>query len=70
LASSCQAFVQTSGNALVTAVVAPAVWGSALTLALGMAGLLAVGAASFLLYILLRLRRSAAVEEPGPAAAA
>ncbi|HYG66859.1 MAG TPA: multidrug effflux MFS transporter, partial [Anaeromyxobacteraceae bacterium] len=45
LASSCQAFVQTSGNALVTAVVAPAVWGSALTLALGMAGLLAVGAA-------------------------
>ena len=50
LASSCQAFVQTSGNALVTAVVAPLLWGSALSLSLGMAGALAVGAGAFLVY--------------------
>lgn len=67
LASSCQAFVQTSGNALVTAVVAPAVWGSALSLALGMAGALAVGTAAFLLYAVALRHWPAAVEAPPPA---
>ena len=32
LAASCQGFVQTTGNAIATAVVAPLVWGSTLTL--------------------------------------
>ncbi|WP_242392424.1 multidrug effflux MFS transporter [Anaeromyxobacter oryzisoli] len=50
LASSCQAFVQTSGNAVVTAVVAPLLWGSARGLAFGMMAMLAVGGASFLAY--------------------
>jgi DHA1 family bicyclomycin/chloramphenicol resistance-like MFS transporter len=49
-ASSCQSFLQTSGNTLVTAVIAPAVWGSALSLSLGMAAMLAVGGASFAVY--------------------
>jgi DHA1 family bicyclomycin/chloramphenicol resistance-like MFS transporter len=57
LASSCQAFVQTSGNALVTAVVAPAVWGSALSLSLAMAGALGVGLAAFLLHAVALRRR-------------
>jgi MFS transporter, DHA1 family, multidrug resistance protein len=65
LASSCQAFVQTSGNALVTAVVAPAVWGSALSLALGMAGALTCGVASFALYAF-ALRHASATEDAGP----
>jgi MFS transporter, DHA1 family, multidrug resistance protein len=67
LASSCQAFVQTSGNALVTAVVAPAMWGSALSLALGMAGALSVGVAAFLLYAMV-LRHWPVSEDEGPPA--
>jgi DHA1 family bicyclomycin/chloramphenicol resistance-like MFS transporter len=51
LAASCQGFVQTSGNALATAVVAPLVWASTLTLAAGNAVMLAAGLASFLLYL-------------------
>ena len=50
MAASCQAFVQTSGNALVIAVLAPLLWGSALALSLGMAGALLVGSAAFLAY--------------------
>lgn len=50
LASSCQSFVQTSGNAIATAIVAPLVWGSTLTLALGQAAMLGLGLASFLIY--------------------
>lgn len=50
LASSCQAFIQTSGNALVTAIAAPLLWGSALSLALGMAGALTIGAMTFVVY--------------------
>ncbi|MDD2763513.1 MAG: multidrug effflux MFS transporter [Opitutaceae bacterium] len=57
LASSCQSFVQTAGNALATAVVAPLVWTSSLTLALGEGVLLALGLAAFLIY--LRVARSA-----------
>jgi DHA1 family bicyclomycin/chloramphenicol resistance-like MFS transporter len=50
LAASCQSFVQTTGNAVATAVVAPLVWASTLTLATGQAAMLAVGLAAFLLY--------------------
>ncbi len=62
LAASCQSFVQTTGNALTTAVVAPLVWASTLTLAVGQAVMLAMGLAAFALY--LRLSR------PGRAAGA
>jgi DHA1 family bicyclomycin/chloramphenicol resistance-like MFS transporter len=47
LISSCQGFVQTVTNALAAAAVAPLLWGSTLTLALGMAGLLAAGMFAF-----------------------
>ncbi len=50
LASSCQALVQSGGNALVTALLAPALWGSALTLAAGQLILVSVGAVSFSVY--------------------
>ena len=59
LAASCQGFVQTTGNALTTAVVAPLVWTSTLTLATGEAVMLAVGLTAFLLY--LRLTRTVLV---------
>jgi DHA1 family bicyclomycin/chloramphenicol resistance-like MFS transporter len=62
LAASCQSFIQTTGNALTTAVVAPLVWASTLTLAVGQAVMLAMGLAAFVLY--LRLNR------PGRAAGA
>jgi MFS transporter, DHA1 family, multidrug resistance protein len=61
LASSCQAFVQTSGNALVTAILAPALWGSTLALSLGMAGMLSIGLAAFVLYVAVLRHRSAPV---------
>jgi len=44
LAASCQGFVQSSGNVAVTAVLAPLLWGSAVSLAMGQAVLLAVAA--------------------------
>jgi DHA1 family bicyclomycin/chloramphenicol resistance-like MFS transporter len=50
LAASCQAFGQMSGNTLVTAVLAPLLWGSALTLSLGMAAALAAGLGAFLVH--------------------
>jgi len=55
LASSCQSFVQTTGNALTAAVVAPLVWASTLTLAVGEGALLAGGLAAFAVF--LRLAR-------------
>src|SRR5699024_8807564 len=42
--SSCQAFVQSLGNTVSAAVLVPLLWGATLHLALGMAGLLALGA--------------------------
>jgi len=51
LASSCQSFIQTGGNAVATAVVAPLVWASSLTLALGEGTLLVLGLATFLFYL-------------------
>jgi DHA1 family bicyclomycin/chloramphenicol resistance-like MFS transporter len=61
LAASCQSFVQSSGNAVVTAILAPLLWGSALSLSLGMLALMSLGALAFLAYLLLlrRDRRSA-----------
>ncbi len=59
LAASCQAFAQSSGNAVVTAVVAPLLWGSALSLSLGMLTLMSCGALAFLAYLYL-LRRNPA----------
>jgi DHA1 family bicyclomycin/chloramphenicol resistance-like MFS transporter len=47
LISSCQGFVQTVVNALAAAAIAPLLWGSTLTLALGMAAILSLGLASF-----------------------
>lgn len=43
LAASCQTFFQSGFNSLTAALIAPALWGSTLTLALGMAGMLALG---------------------------
>jgi MFS transporter, DHA1 family, multidrug resistance protein len=47
LAASCQGFVQTSGNALVNAVLAPLLWHSASSLALGMLGIFGGGLLAF-----------------------
>jgi DHA1 family bicyclomycin/chloramphenicol resistance-like MFS transporter len=43
LAASCQTFFQSGFNSLAAALIAPALWGSTLTLALGMAGLMGLG---------------------------
>ena len=43
LAASCQTFFQSGFNSLAAALIAPALWGSTLTLALGMAGLMVLG---------------------------
>jgi DHA1 family bicyclomycin/chloramphenicol resistance-like MFS transporter len=53
MAASCQTFMQSGFNSLVAALIAPAVWGSTLSLALAMAGLLTLG-----LLAALRYRRS------------
>ena len=55
LAASCQTFFQSSFNGLVAALIAPALWGSTLTLALGMAGLMLTGGVAALLHQRLRL---------------
>lgn len=44
LAASCQTFLQSGINSLAAGLLAPALWGSTLTLALGMAGMVALGA--------------------------
>jgi len=43
LAASCQTFFQSGFNSLVAALIAPALWGSTLSLSLGMASLMALG---------------------------
>lgn len=58
LASSCQGFVQSGGNAVVTAVLAPLLWGSARWLAAGQLTGLMLGIVSFTAYRWL-LRRQA-----------
>ena len=59
LASSCQGFMQSSGNALVTAVLAPLLWGTAFMLAAGMLSLLTVGVGAFLGYEIMHRRKLA-----------
>lgn len=54
LAASCQTFFQSGFNGLTAALIAPALWGSTLTLALGMAGLMLGGGISALLHQRLR----------------
>lgn len=44
LAASCQSFLHSSLNAFAAGVIAPLLWGSTLTLSLGMGGLLLIGA--------------------------
>jgi len=46
LAASCQMFLQSTSNVLVAGVLAPLLWGSTLTLSLGMGILLLLGASS------------------------
>jgi DHA1 family bicyclomycin/chloramphenicol resistance-like MFS transporter len=50
MAASCQTFMQSGFNSLVAAVIAPAVWGSTLSLALAMTGLLVLGSLFALFY--------------------
>ncbi|MFN4341824.1 MAG: multidrug effflux MFS transporter [Azonexus sp.] len=55
LAASCQTFLQSGFNGLVAALLAPALWGSTLTLSLGMAGMMLAGAGFAQLHQRLRL---------------
>jgi len=54
LASSCQGFVQTTGNAVVTAAIAPILWGTARRLSGGMLALFIASGAMFVLYVILQ----------------
>jgi len=55
LAASCQTFFQSGFNGVAAALIAPALWSSTLHLALGMAGLLAIGGLAALAHRRLRL---------------
>lgn len=57
LASSCQGFIQTSGNTVITALVAPALWTSALSLSLGMLTIYLMGGLALAGYSLLQRAR-------------
>jgi DHA1 family bicyclomycin/chloramphenicol resistance-like MFS transporter len=61
LASSCQGFVQTAGNTVVTAMIAPVLWATAAQLAGGMFVLFVIGAAAFATYV---VRQRFAAPEP------
>ncbi|MDE2441113.1 MAG: multidrug effflux MFS transporter [Betaproteobacteria bacterium] len=54
LAASCQTFLQSGFNGLTAALIAPALWGSTLTLSFGMAGLMLCGGTAALLHQRLR----------------
>jgi DHA1 family bicyclomycin/chloramphenicol resistance-like MFS transporter len=56
LAASCQTFFQSGFNGLTAALIVPAIWGSTLTLALGMACLMTVGGLAALAHQKLRLK--------------
>jgi DHA1 family bicyclomycin/chloramphenicol resistance-like MFS transporter len=56
LAASCQTFFQSGFNSLSAALIAPALWGSTLTMSLGMAGLMLTGGMAALLHQKLRLQ--------------
>jgi len=55
LAASCQTFFQSGFNSLSAALIAPALWGSTLNLALGMGGLMLLGGLAALAHQRLRL---------------
>jgi DHA1 family bicyclomycin/chloramphenicol resistance-like MFS transporter len=61
LAASCQSFVQTAGNAIATAIVAPLVWATTQTLAAAMAVMMAIGLGAFVVHQ--RLVKSGSVSE-------
>jgi MFS transporter, DHA1 family, multidrug resistance protein len=52
LISSCQGFVQTGTNSLTASTLAPLLWGSTLSLSLGMAGLLVLALGLFAFYVI------------------
>ncbi|MER2540435.1 MAG: multidrug effflux MFS transporter [Azonexus sp.] len=56
LAASCQTFFQSGFNGLTAALIVPAIWGSTLTLALGMACLMTIGGLAALAHQKLRLK--------------
>ena len=56
MSSSCQGLIQSAFNAVVAGMIAPLLWGSTLTLALGMAGFATAGLLLFGLSLLLRKR--------------
>lgn len=56
MASSCQSFIQTGINALYASLLVPLLWGSVLTLSLGMAGLATLAAAGAALGLRLKCR--------------
>lgn len=56
LAASCQTFFQSGFNGLTAALIVPAIWGSTLTLALGMACLMTLGGLAALAHQKLRLK--------------
>lgn len=58
LAASCQTFMQSGSNSIIAGIVAPLIWGSTLTLAFGMTGLLFFGSLSALLYFAFQHRRA------------
>jgi DHA1 family bicyclomycin/chloramphenicol resistance-like MFS transporter len=63
MASSCQGFMQSGGNALTAAVIAPLLWGSAVSLALGQVTAVALSGSCFVGYLLVarvNARRAAA----------
>ena len=62
LAASCQTFFQSGFNSITAALIAPLLWGSTLTLAFGMAGLLAIGGLAALVHR--RIRLSSLKEQP------
>jgi DHA1 family bicyclomycin/chloramphenicol resistance-like MFS transporter len=61
LAASCQGFVQTGGNALVAALVAPLFWSGAWTLSVGMSVVFLLGGLAFLFYFRSQRRASRAI---------
>lgn len=54
LVSSCQSFIQSVGNSLTAAIIAPLLWQTTVMLSFGMAALLALGLVAFVLYLLHR----------------
>ena len=58
MASSCQGFIQSGINAVIAGAVVPLLWGSTLTLALGMFGFMAIGLLTFGLSLLARPKRT------------